>query len=119
MLVLTRGVGEVIMIGDDIAVEVVEITANEVTFKFTGAPCETQGLERYQVYLVSETPEIEVTLVDIRNKSTLARIGITAPKSIAVHRKEIYDNIKREIQEAAKQQIRINPSNEPPQSRCA
>lgn len=38
--------------------------------------------------------EIEITVVDI--KGDKVRIGINAPKSVTVHRKEIYDAIKAE-----------------------
>ena len=38
--------------------------------------------------------EIEITVVDIRGDKV--RLGITAPTRIAVHRKEVYDAIKRE-----------------------
>jgi carbon storage regulator len=54
MLILTRGAGEAIMIGEDIAVTVLSITGAQV------------------------------------------RIGINAPKNIAVHREEIVDRIQRE-----------------------
>jgi carbon storage regulator len=43
--------------------------------------------------------DIEVTVVDIRGDKV--RLGINAPKSIAVHRKEVYDAIRRENREAA------------------
>ncbi len=43
--------------------------------------------------------DIEVTVVDIRGDKV--RLGITAPKSVTVHRKEIYEAIQRE-QQAAK-----------------
>jgi len=43
--------------------------------------------------------EIEVTIVDIRGDKV--RIGINAPKHISVHRKEIYEQIRRENQAAA------------------
>ena len=43
--------------------------------------------------------EIELTVVDIRGDKV--RIGIKAPPRIAVHRKEVYDAIKRENEEAA------------------
>lgn len=52
MLILTRRVGESIMIGDD----------------------------------------IKVTVLDSRSGQT--RIGVDAPKSIPVHREEIYDRIQ-------------------------
>jgi carbon storage regulator len=43
--------------------------------------------------------DIELTVVDIRGDKV--RIGIKAPTHIAVHRKEIYDAIKRENEQAA------------------
>jgi carbon storage regulator len=43
--------------------------------------------------------DIRVTVVDIRGDTV--RLGITAPKSIAVYRQEIYEAIQRENLEAA------------------
>lgn len=43
--------------------------------------------------------DIEVVVVDIRGDKV--RLGITAPKNISVHRKEVYDQIKQENQAAA------------------
>jgi carbon storage regulator len=54
MLILTRRVGETVMIGDDVTVTILGVKGNQV------------------------------------------RVGINAPKSIAVHREEIYERIKRE-----------------------
>lgn len=43
--------------------------------------------------------DIELTIVDIRGDKV--RVGIKAPIEIAVHRKEVYDAIKRENEQAA------------------
>jgi carbon storage regulator len=43
--------------------------------------------------------DVEITVVDIRGDKV--RLGITAPRQIQVHRKEVYDAIKRENQQAA------------------
>lgn len=56
MLILTRRVGETVMIGDDVTVTILGVKGNQV------------------------------------------RVGINAPKSVAVHREEIYERIKREKQ---------------------
>ena len=37
--------------------------------------------------------EVEITIVDVRGDKV--RLGITAPKAIAVHRREIYEAIQR------------------------
>jgi carbon storage regulator len=54
MLILTRRVGETVMIGNDVTVTVLGVKGNQV------------------------------------------RIGVNAPKDVAVHREEIYERIKRE-----------------------
>jgi carbon storage regulator CsrA len=43
--------------------------------------------------------DIEVTVVDIRGDKV--RLGVTAPGTISVHRKEVYDAIRRENESAA------------------
>jgi carbon storage regulator len=58
MLILTRRVGETVMIGNDVTVTVLGVKGNQV------------------------------------------RIGINAPKNVAVHREEIYERIKREQQDS-------------------
>ena len=44
--------------------------------------------------------DVEVTVVDIRGDKV--RLGINAPRTVSVHRKEIYEAIRRENREAAK-----------------
>jgi len=44
--------------------------------------------------------EIEITVVDIRGDKV--RLGISAPTRIAVHRKEVYDAISDENEQAAR-----------------
>jgi len=46
--------------------------------------------------------EVEITIVDI--KGDTVRVGIQAPRSISVHRKEIYEAIQAENIAAATQQ---------------
>ncbi len=44
--------------------------------------------------------DVEITIVDIRGDKV--RLGITAPTHIPVHRKEVYEAIKRENRAATK-----------------
>ncbi len=46
--------------------------------------------------------DIEISIVDI--KGDTVRVGITAPRAISVHRKEIYEAIKAENLAAAKEE---------------
>jgi carbon storage regulator len=38
--------------------------------------------------------KVEITIVDVRGNKV--RLGITAPRSVPVHRKEVFDAIHRE-----------------------
>jgi carbon storage regulator len=49
--------------------------------------------------------EVEITIVDVRGDKV--RLGITAPKSIPVHRREVYDAIQREKKAAAESQNHV------------
>ncbi|MEE9404405.1 MAG: carbon storage regulator CsrA [Algisphaera sp.] len=52
--------------------------------------------------------DVEITVVDVRGDKV--RLGINAPRSIQVHRKEVYDAIKRENTAASNVQIDDLPS---------
>ena len=47
--------------------------------------------------------DTEITIVDIRGDKV--RLGITAPRHIQVHRKEVYDAIRSENAEASRAQL--------------
>jgi len=46
--------------------------------------------------------DIEIVIVDVRGDKV--RLGITAPRSISVHRREVYEAIQREKREKKDQQ---------------
>ena len=52
---------------------------------------------------------VEIIIVDVRGDKV--RLGITAPKEIPVHRREIYDAIQREKNE--KKDTQEQPAKEP------
>lgn len=56
--------------------------------------------------------EVEITIVDVRGDKV--RLGITAPKTIPVHRREIYDAIQREKAQKDDGQVQAGSNNEPP-----
>ncbi len=69
--------------------------------------------QRSETVIIGDS--IEITVVDIRGDKV--RLGINAPKNIAVHRKEIWDQIRRENREAAKlrpEDIAAIPANPSP-----
>ena len=53
--------------------------------------------QRDQTIVIGD--DIEITVVDIRGDKV--RLGINAPSEVPVHRKEVYDAIKRENRAAA------------------
>lgn len=53
--------------------------------------------QRDQTIMIGD--DIEITVVDIRGDKV--RLGINAPSKVPVHRKEVYDAIKRENRQAA------------------
>ncbi len=54
--------------------------------------------------------DVEITIVDIRGDKV--RLGINAPSHIPVHRKEVYDAIKRENARAAQMKPKDVPEAE-------
>jgi carbon storage regulator len=61
--------------------------------------------------------DVEIIIVDVRGDKV--RLGITAPKEIPVHRREIYDAIQREKkqkQELQEQQEKQEKEHETPQT---
>ncbi|MDB5296977.1 MAG: csrA 1, partial [Phycisphaerales bacterium] len=61
--------------------------------------------QRDQTVMIGD--DIEVTVVDIRGDKV--RLGVNAPRTVSVHRKEVYDAIRRENEAAA----RVAPSDLP------
>ena len=62
--------------------------------------------------------DIEITVVDIRGDKV--RLGITAPKHVPVHRKEVYEAIKRENRQASQvktEDLSDVPPEPPPAAR--
>jgi carbon storage regulator len=55
-------------------------------------------LSRQRDEMIVIGDDIEITVVDIRGEKV--RLGINAPAHISVHRKEVYDAIKREKEAA-------------------
>src|SRR3954469_14172153 len=61
--------------------------------------------QRDQTVIIGD--DIEVTVVDVRGDKV--RLGISAPKHVSVHRKEVYEAIRRENQAAS----RLRPGDVP------
>jgi len=103
MLVLSRQNNEAIMIGQEWLVEVVSLGKSSVKLHVIGNQVggrlisdEFYGpLKRDQG--VNIAPDIRIDIVDLRQEpeAIKVRLGISAPKSLSVHRKEVYDAIRR------------------------
>lgn len=52
--------------------------------------------------------DIEITILEVRGEQV--RLGIRAPRSVSVHRKEIYEQIRQENQNAANSETESLPS---------
>jgi carbon storage regulator len=58
--------------------------------------------------------DVEITIVDVRGDKV--RLGITAPKHIPVHRREIYDAIQREKAQKANGEVPADSGNGAPKA---
>ncbi len=58
--------------------------------------------------------DVEITIVDVRGDKV--RLGITAPKEIPVHRREIYDAIQREKAQKAEGEAPASDSKDQAES---
>ena len=56
-------------------------------------------LSRHRDETIMIGDDIEITVVDIRGDKV--RLGITAPRNVQVHRKEVYEAIKKENTESS------------------
>ena len=59
-------------------------------------------LSRRQDETIMIGDDIEITVMDVRGDKV--RLGINAPLSVTVHRKEVYEAIQRENAEPVKQE---------------
>lgn len=57
--------------------------------------------------------DVEIIIVDVRGDKV--RLGITAPKEIPVHRREIYDAIQREKRQKKEHQEQQEKGSQTPQ----
>ena len=55
--------------------------------------------------------DVEIVIVDVRGDKV--RLGITAPKSIPVHRREIYEAIQREKSQEQEKKAQKQPEKQP------
>ena len=101
MLVLSRTVGEGVLVGESQLLTVTEIKPEKIaTLQYgpTDGPASaqvTQTLRRDESWQVQ--PEVRFTVIDIRSgPPDKVRLGIECPREMPVHRREIYDAIQRE-----------------------
>jgi carbon storage regulator len=108
MLVLSRQVGQTIMIGDDIFVTVDEVFSDAARIRVCASagiiePLTDNVLEKrtntatmllHRDMLIRLGPDVTLTVVGLRGDKV--RVGIQNPPDMPVHRKEVYEVLKRE-----------------------
>ena len=99
MLVISRDVGQAIRVGDDIEVLVTAI--DQRTIELVVTRLEVKGrLTTELTHRLARDEQIDLSdectcaVMDIRPPKV--RLGITAPKTMSVHRKEVWEAIRRE-----------------------
>ena len=97
MLILTRRIGEKIMIGDDTAITVLGIKRNSVLVSVgepdqNPLPVDCYALKIGESIMIDDDVSIKI-LSRSRNQVS---IGITAPDDVPVHRLEVYNRVKHE-----------------------
>jgi cytosine deaminase len=73
--------------------------ASGCVFHFAGRIRTMLVLSRQRDQTIMIGDDVEITVVDIRGEKV--RLGINAPRNVTVHRKEVYEAIRRENQQAA------------------
>jgi carbon storage regulator len=101
MLVLSREINQSLMIGDDMQLEVLRIRGTRANLRITRRLIGGRLTQEVFADWLEKDRSIELgnqisfAVVDIRENPTKVRLGIQAPKTISVHRKEVYDAIRR------------------------
>jgi carbon storage regulator CsrA len=102
MFVMSRQVGEAIMIGDGVEIVVTKMRAKRVALlvKLLAVGGRFTFEDVFDVQLNEGDEPIRlpgnVTCEIVQVGGEKARIGICAPESTSIHRREVYDAIKRE-----------------------
>jgi carbon storage regulator len=95
MLILTRRVGEALVIGDDVKVTILSEFKGDVKASVYNKKSCSTGVDHCEIgdfFIVND----DVVINFLSVKGNQVKVGIDAPKSISVHREEIYKKILAE-----------------------
>ena len=101
MLVISREINQSLMIGDDLQLQVLKIRGTSANLRITRSQIGGRMTdELFSGWLEKDHPvdlqnQIVCAVIDVGGNPTKVRLGIQAPKEISVHRKEVYDAIRR------------------------